>query len=94
MIIEDNERQSVTITWKPPLDDGGVELSNYYIEKYDKEWSTWTKISEVDRTILSYTIQELTINAEYMFRVYAQNSIGTSEPLESEKVKIKSPFSK
>lgn len=36
---------SITVEWKPPLDDGGVELTAYILEKYDVAKMVWTKVS-------------------------------------------------
>lgn len=94
MLIKDIEKQSATISWNPPLDDGGLEITKYLIEKYEIASMTWTKVADVEKTVTSYTVQELQTNAEYMFRVYAQNPIGKSEPLESKTVSIKSTLSK
>ena len=92
MGITNIEMESATISWHPPLDDGGVELTKYLIEKYEISSMTWTKVADVETSVTSYTVQQLQTNAEYIFRVYAQNSIGKSEPLESEKVSLKSTF--
>lgn len=36
-------RESVTIEWKPPLDDGGLQLTKYAIEKQDD--GRWVKVN-------------------------------------------------
>lgn len=94
MILEDSEKLSITVSWKPPLDDGGMELTKYTLEKYDKEWGTWIKVADLDKNTTSYAVSELKANAQMQFRVFAQNEIGKSEPLESDSVTVKSPFSK
>lgn len=33
------------ISWKPPLDNGGVEISNYIIEKRDVNRDIWTTVT-------------------------------------------------
>lgn len=94
MILEDSEKLSITVSWKPPLDDGGMELTKYVLEKYDKEWGTWIKVADLDKNTTSYVVSELKANAQMQFRVFAQNEIGKSEPLESDTVTVQSPFSK
>lgn len=33
------------ISWKPPLDSGGVDVSNYIIEKRDINRDMWTTVT-------------------------------------------------
>lgn len=82
-------RESVTIEWKPPLDDGGLELIKYAIEKLEPELNQWVKVADVDKNIESYCIQRLSDSCEYMFRILAQNPVGISEALESDPIIIK-----
>lgn len=76
------------------MDDGGLNITKYLIEKYDIKSMAWSKVSDVESSVTTYVVQELQTNAEYMFRVYAQNPIGKSEPLESKTITIKSTCSK
>lgn len=47
------------------------------------------KVAEVEKTIVSYCVQKLIPNSQYIFRVVAENPIGTSEPKESVPVTIR-----
>jgi hypothetical protein len=47
----------------------------------------------VDGRTTTHSLQKLVENTEYMFRVFAVNSIGTSEPLTSEPVVVRTYFS-
>lgn len=47
------------------------------------------KVAEVEKTIVSYCVQKLIPNSQYIFRVVAENPIGISEPKESEPVTIR-----
>lgn len=87
--VKDVRKDSIVIEWKPPEDDGGLEIVKYSIEKCDQEKGTWIKVADVTKGIDSYCIQRLAINSQYLFRVAAENPIGCSEPLESEPVTIK-----
>lgn len=75
--------------WSPPIDDGGLDITKYSIEKRDSEKLIWIKVAEVEKAIVSYCVQKLLPNAQYIFRVVAENPIGTSEPIESDAVAIK-----
>ena len=41
-------RDSCTITWSPPVDDGGDALTGYYIERREETSSTWIEVGEED----------------------------------------------
>uniref|UniRef100_A0A8D2KVM1 Titin n=1 Tax=Varanus komodoensis TaxID=61221 RepID=A0A8D2KVM1_VARKO len=88
-------KNSAVISWKPPEDDGGAFITNYVVEKREaKEGAEWQLVSS---SISSTTcrIVNLTENAGYYFRVFAQNTFGMSEALEvSSVVVIKTPFEK
>lgn len=77
------------IEWSPPVDDGGIALTRYAIEKRDPEKQVWTRVADVDKDVITYCIQKLNENCEYLFRVMAQNPVGYSEALESEPVVIR-----
>ncbi|XP_059620360.1 titin-like [Phlebotomus argentipes] len=87
--VKDVRKDSLVIEWKPPEDDGGLDIVKYSIEKCDQEKGTWIKVADVKKGIDAYCIQRLALNAQYLFRVCAENPVGTSEPLESEPVTIK-----
>lgn len=89
MIIKDLKKDSLTITWKPSLDDGGLEIVKYCIEKCDPQNGVWMKVADVQRDIDSFCIQKLLNNSSYIFRVIASNPIGASEALESDTITIK-----
>ena len=42
--MKEIRKESVTIEWKPPADDGGLELSKYSVEKCDVEKMVWMKV--------------------------------------------------
>lgn len=82
----------VTIEWKEPLSDGGSPLQQYTIEKCvvsEVGTLTWMKVTDVGTDVRSYCVQKLQPDAEYMFRVTANNAVGSSEPLESDVVKVR-----
>ncbi|XP_014667689.1 PREDICTED: twitchin-like isoform X2 [Priapulus caudatus] len=89
--ILDVQADNVTISWEPPVDDGGTDITGYIIEKNNiKEPKVWVKVSATKS--LKFTVLNLIEGDEYHFRIFATNKIGPSEPLMTEKpVKCKRP---
>ena len=92
MKVKKIQKESVTIEWKPPADDGGLEISKYSVEKCDVQKMVWMKVADVEGDINSYAIQKLREGSEYMFRVTAANPVGTSDALESGAIIVKSQY--
>ncbi|XP_043063754.1 titin isoform X2 [Drosophila ficusphila] len=92
--IKDIKKDSITLEWTPPIDDGGLEINKYTLEKCDVQNNVWMKVSDFDKDIKSYSVQKLSMNSQYMFRVVAANPIGESEPTESDPVTITKKFEK
>uniref|UniRef100_A0A3B4TAJ3 Titin n=1 Tax=Seriola dumerili TaxID=41447 RepID=A0A3B4TAJ3_SERDU len=91
LTVKDIKRESVTVTWEPPLIDGGARIKNYLVEKRE---STRKVYSNVDNkcTKTSYRITGLTEGTIYYFRVLAENEFGVGQPAETEKaVKTSEP---
>uniref|UniRef100_A0A8C4X849 Titin n=1 Tax=Erpetoichthys calabaricus TaxID=27687 RepID=A0A8C4X849_ERPCA len=55
--------EKCTIAWKPPLQDGGSDISHYIVERRETSRLVWTT-SPLEEGI------------EYEFRVYAENIVG------------------
>ncbi|XP_071942196.1 twitchin-like isoform X2 [Antedon mediterranea] len=84
--------ESVRLSWKPPKDDGGTEVSNYVVEKSEEGSGVWTKVSGFVRSP-NYEVTGLDEGVSYNFRVSAENEFGTSEPLvKSVSVTAKNPY--
>lgn len=87
--ITEVKKDAVVLEWKPPVDDGGLDITKYSIEKCDPEKMVWIKVADVERHIDSYCVQKLLANAQYIFRIMALNPIGVSDPVESDPVTIR-----
>uniref|UniRef100_A0A7N8Y040 Titin n=1 Tax=Mastacembelus armatus TaxID=205130 RepID=A0A7N8Y040_9TELE len=83
LTVKDVKRESITLTWEPPLIDGGARIKNYLVEKRE---STRKVYSNVDNkcTKTSYRITGLTEGTIYYFRVLAENEFGVGQPAETE----------
>lgn len=83
--------ESVALSWNPPVDDGGSDITNYIVEVSDYGSDNWRQApGYCPRT--SFTAKGLTEGKKYVFRVRAENMYGVSEPLEGKPVIAKSPY--
>ena len=85
----------VTLTWQPPGNDGGAEVTGYTFE-YKEAAGSWpgTTVPGVacspDRE-LCRRIDGLTNGTDYDFRVRAENRIGTGDPAEDDATPVADP---
>ncbi|XP_054161595.1 twitchin-like isoform X2 [Oppia nitens] len=90
--VSDVTPETCSLTWKPPLDDGGSPITNYIIEKQDQTTKQWIKVSAFVRKC-HYEVIGLEPNKVYHFRVSAENQYGVSKPLETDRpITAKFPF--
>ena len=92
--MTDIQSRSATLTWEPPLNNGGTEITGYVVEKRLEYVAKWEKVYTLEANCLTYTFENLKEKSEYLFRVFAENSIGLSVPAATEVVKLRSHASK
>lgn len=80
--IDDVTKSSVTLHWEKPLHDGGSRLTGYIIEACKVGSDRWSAVATVKASMSQHTIQSLTENDQYLFRIRATNSRGASEPMD------------
>lgn len=80
--VVDVTKSTVTLHWEKPLHDGGSRLSGYIIEACKVGSDRWNTVTTVKASVSTYTIQSLTENDQYLFRMRATNSRGASEPMD------------
>ena len=77
-------KDSMTITWTPPENDGGAPIENYVIEYRKPGDKKWIPANEgVPCGELTFTVPGLKEETEYEFHVAAENKAGRgpySEP--------------
>ena len=93
--IDNVDKDRVDLSWRPPKDDGGSELTGYVVEKRDKTTGgQWVPaVVHLSPKATNCTVTKLIEGHEYEFRVMAENSQGVSEPLKTDRaVKAKAPY--
>uniref|UniRef100_A0A8C6V3K2 Titin n=1 Tax=Naja naja TaxID=35670 RepID=A0A8C6V3K2_NAJNA len=88
--IVDTTRSSVVLAWLKPDHDGGSRITSYLLEMKQKGTEVWHEAGQTKQ--LTFTVEGLTENNEYEFRVRAKNDAGYSQPREAySSVIIKEP---
>ena len=83
----------ITLAWDSPASDGGSALTGYVIEKKDMKRAEYVFLANVDATTLQYKATRLFEGSDYMFRVFAENQAGLSQPSELDKpIKARVPY--
>lgn len=72
-------KESVTLSWKKPLDDGGSKITGYIIEKKNPD-GQWDEVLEVPPKENSVVVKEVRENEECQFRIRAKNIAGLGNP--------------
>ena len=75
---------TLTLNWNAPIRNGGANITNYVVEKRDRELFSWKNLSaSVTGTL--FRVEPLFKGKHYDFRVSAQNRYGVGMPLYLEK---------
>ena len=83
--------EKCSISWKPPQQDGGADVSHFIVERRETSRLVWTRVESKVAT-LNLKITKLLPGNEYIFRVIPVNKYGIGEPLESDAVIATNPF--
>lgn len=73
-------KNSITLAWKPPRNDGGSPIIGYYVEKKKQEQQAFEPCNTDICPDLSMTVEGLEEDWMYEFRIKCANLIGMSEP--------------
>ncbi|KAA3682313.1 uncharacterized protein DEA37_0008978 [Paragonimus westermani] len=77
--IEEFDKRSVTLVWKPPKDDGGNPIQGYQIERRVAK-GTWRKATNATVPGTMFKLTNVDEGQTYEFRVCAVNDAGPGEP--------------
>uniref|UniRef100_A0A1I7VVS1 non-specific serine/threonine protein kinase n=1 Tax=Loa loa TaxID=7209 RepID=A0A1I7VVS1_LOALO len=81
--VTDIYADHATLDWKAPIDDGGLSIDNYVVERFDTSTGHWIPCTKVDGGQTTAVIDGLIEGHEYKFRVSAVNAEGESDPLDT-----------
>lgn len=79
--VDVQSHTSAALKWTAPSSDGGSRITHYIVEYRMQGFVHWRE-EKTSSTSLSHTIQGLTKNSTYTFRVKAVNAAGESQPSE------------
>ena len=80
LYLSDLDTSSMTLGWKPPLENGGSKITGYCVEKCDELTDDWIWVAEVNPFDTSYKLTDLKVDVGYLFSVTAKNCIGYGNP--------------
>uniref|UniRef100_A0A3Q3GRU8 Titin n=1 Tax=Labrus bergylta TaxID=56723 RepID=A0A3Q3GRU8_9LABR len=75
--------EECTLSWGPPQEIGGADITHYVVEKRETSRLAWTVVKG-DLTKTYFKVTGLLKGNEYIFRVLAVNKHGPGESLESD----------
>uniref|UniRef100_A0A8C7YGU1 Fibronectin type-III domain-containing protein n=1 Tax=Oryzias sinensis TaxID=183150 RepID=A0A8C7YGU1_9TELE len=85
--VKDVKRNSVSLSWEPPLIDGGAKISHYIVEKREQKRMAFTSVC-TNCVRNSYIVSDLQEGGRYYFRVLAVNELGVGLPASTDQVKV------
>ncbi|XP_077902485.1 immunoglobulin superfamily member 22 isoform X3 [Ictidomys tridecemlineatus] len=90
--VTDVTKETVTITWNAPTQDGGAPVLGYIVERRKKGSNLWVPVNKDPVQGTKYTVDGLLEDTEYEFRVIAVNKAGPGQPsMPSSSVVAKDP---
>jgi len=78
LLVSNITSSSCKLNWQPTKNNGGLPIE-YLVEKYIVAADSWVRQGVTPNT--DYAVNDLEVNKEYEFRVFAFNEIGESDPL-------------
>ena len=78
------QSEMITIEWGKPRDDGGAAIKYFIVERRETNRQSWSRVGRFDGNRTRCNCSSLIPGAGYHFRVYAENDVGQSKPLETE----------
>lgn len=77
----DIKQTSAMLSWSPPENNGGSDVTHYIVEKREIDRKTWATVkAEVALDKIPFKVNNLIPGTEYYFRVTAVNEYGSGVP--------------
>ncbi|XP_042352847.1 immunoglobulin superfamily member 22-like [Plectropomus leopardus] len=73
-------KDSMTVSWTPPAEDGGAPVLGYILERRKKGSNMWLQVNKELLTDAKFTVEGLVSDVEYEFRVISVNRAGAGSP--------------
>merc|ERR1712066_199202 len=90
-LYKDPTKTSITLEWGAPDDDGGCDITGYHLQRRERGKRSWSSVQQgINAT--SYKVTNLIENKDYVFRVAAENKLGSGPWLWSRPITIKLPY--
>lgn len=80
--VKDVTKNSATVFWDIPENEGGAPVKNYHVDIRDISRKGWTRLTDKCRR-LSHKVSDLEEGGIYFFRVTAENEYGIGVPAET-----------
>ncbi|KAM6937763.1 titin-like [Xenentodon cancila] len=80
--VKDVTKNSATVTWDIPENEGGAPVKHYVVDIRDISRKGWTRLTDKCRR-LSYKVSDLEEGGIYFFRITGVNEYGTGVPAET-----------
>lgn len=80
--VKDVTKNSATVTWDIPENEGGAPVKNYLVDIRDISRVGWTRLTDKCRR-LSYKVSDLEEGGIYFFRITGENEYGIGVPAET-----------
>ncbi|KAF7668957.1 hypothetical protein LDENG_00273510 [Lucifuga dentata] len=72
--------------WKAPRDNGGKQVTSFVIERRVAGKKSWNRVGEVNSSTTIFSDDKVEEGQAYQYRIRAVNTMGMSDPLETEEV--------
>lgn len=76
----DKSKTTIDLAWQAPRSDGGSPIRGYYVEKMRSDGTEFEVANRKIFTECCGTVENLSEDQDYQFRVKAVNEVGEGEP--------------